>query len=123
MDALGSLPWFVAQLDTTPSWSQLAQLGVIALAMAVGAGAVFRWGVVRLEKRMDAQAEELRVHYGTLLAEVRSDRDRERDDRVKSEERERAVREATMKEVLPPVLEANRLLGELTLAMRSRRDG
>jgi hypothetical protein len=50
------MPGFLAQMNE-PGWEQVKSLGLPAMALIIGAAAVYRWGVMPLSKRLD---EEIR---------------------------------------------------------------
>lgn len=79
---------------TDPSWGDLAQLGVIALAMIVGYVGCYRLQVLHERTR-------------TAAAEERAEKERARTE--ESESRERKLAEAA----LPALQEANRALLEV----------
>jgi hypothetical protein len=82
--------WLVVAA-TQPGWGELAVLGTYALAMIVGAGAVYRFQV---------------LHERTQTAQERTRTEQERAERKEAEARERKLAEV----VLPALQEANRAM-------------
>ncbi len=82
--------WLLADA-VQPGWGDLAVLGTYALAMLVGAGAVYKFGV--LYERSQTALERARTEV-------------ERGERKEAESRERKLAEAA----LPALQEANRAM-------------
>lgn len=63
MVTVASIGWIVLLAQAAPvTWSDLAQLGVIALAAFAGAGAVYHFGVLPERKRYeDERAERIQA--------------------------------------------------------------
>lgn len=91
-----------------PTFSDLKSLGVIALALIVGAGGTFKATTLPERKRRDAD-----------VAAERARTEQERADKLAAEARERQLRDAAEAR-MGPVLDAVRVLGELATAMKNR---
>lgn len=107
--AIGLVDLAILSAVTDPSgdagWDQLAQLGVIAMAVIAGAALVYRYVV--LPDR--ARAEKDRLEFLSLMA-------REREDRQKSEERERE----TARVAFPALQESSRAMDSMLRALERR---
>jgi Tfp pilus assembly protein PilO len=100
--------WAVTDPNSELGWDQLAQLGVIALAVITGAALVYRYVVLPERER----AKQDRVE---LLARV----EMERQDRVKAEERERE----TTKVALPALQESSKAMDSVLRVLERGRTG